>query len=411
MADTFSSLVLSESNSAVHDLPDSVFIYPSSVAIEAVITYSGMNTAVHPYIRIIRKLQHWNGTDWDDVSLLGRNSYLIGASGTKTINYSAISLSPLSLTDGGTYRIFSMYFITDDTWSYSAVQEIFSDMEVWPGSYTNSMGTNMKAQSFAFYSYVSPVISSFVADRCDADGTPNEGGEKVKVTIGYSMSPIGVTNTKQILVYYRLLGDVSWTLDTTFALTSLGWTDTQGPSILAVTFTGVPYEVKAEAIDLLGSTSNVKGVAASIVTYETDTVNHKFSVGKRVEVDGPQFDVAEDARFGGDVEFLGNAIFSAKNAARNAMGIYSGILYFSVSGGGSSDYDVVFKDIDDNPITLSGVPIVVVSIERTNLNSVSNVLLAWISKDTITDTGFHLRVTSSASSSATGRFHWIALEP
>jgi hypothetical protein len=77
---------------------------------------------------------------------------------------------------------------------------------------TDSRGrTASKTSNITVLAYALPKITTFNAFRCNADGTENPDGTRVKVELNFSISPVNNLNDKYYEVVYRLKGSTgSW---------------------------------------------------------------------------------------------------------------------------------------------------------------------------------------------------------
>ena len=177
--------------------------------------------------------------------------------------------------------------------------------EFYAQSYSASGGVNTGAHvstwSFAYRTYTAPTISYFAVNRCLADGTNDDSGERIEAAITFSSDSIGDGNEITLKVYRKLTTDSVWTLDYTFTLGAGVFSGTVGPQVTTLTYVGTGrFDVKAEIVDRVNpAVTNQKSIAPAFTMGEVDVVNQQESFMKRLEADSPKpgNDFGEMVRF------------------------------------------------------------------------------------------------------------------
>lgn len=199
------------------------------------------------------------------------------------------------------------------------------------------------------HKYSTPQVSALSLRRCNADGTNNEEGTRVKFNLSGAVSPVGNQNTKALVIKYRESGAPTWAQET-INITDLGYNMSISDKVLSATFAQhKEYEIQAVLTDKLISTVNTKrvGTAFSLMHFSGDKTQIAF--GKYCETGGPGMDVGLTARFRNTVQFDDPA------AIRRAMGIYSGRHTFTSTGSPTQYVTIPFGE------TLPSVPSLIVA--------------------------------------------------
>ena len=139
-----------------------------------------------------------------------------------------------------------------------------------------------------------PQISSFTAQRCGADGTPDEEGLYIKVTFGASISPLNAKNTTAYRVRYKKTGTEDWT---TVTLTDYAgqYAVTNGTTVFAAAAADA-WDVQISAQDAFAETAQTRSVpiAFSLVNYNASGRGLAFGRISQIE---DTFEVDMPARF------------------------------------------------------------------------------------------------------------------
>lgn len=77
---------------------------------------------------------------------------------------------------------------------------------------TDSRGrTASKSVNFTVYDYAAPAFTVFAADRCNADGTLNDDGEYLSLTVGVKVAPVNNENSVAYALSYKKTSDSDYT--------------------------------------------------------------------------------------------------------------------------------------------------------------------------------------------------------
>lgn len=242
-----------------------------------------------------------------------------------------------ALPDGSNFGVIIFAYIFSGTEQASVRVTNFTE-------YTNGEITK------TLYKYSTPQVSGLSLRRCNADGTNNEEGTRVKFNFSGAVSPVGNQNTKELVIKYRESGAPTWAQET-INITALGYNMSISDKVLSATFAQhKEYEIQAVLTDKLISTVNTKrvGTAFSLMHFSGDKTQIAF--GKYCETGGPGMDVGLTARFRKGVQFDDPA------AIREALGIYSGRTVLTNRVGSPTQYvEIPFGK------TLPAVPSLVVA--------------------------------------------------
>ena len=139
-----------------------------------------------------------------------------------------------------------------------------------------------------------PQISSFTAQRCGADGTPDEEGLYIKVTFSAAISPLNNQNTTAYRVRYKKTGTEDWT---TVTLTDYAgqYAVSSGTTVFAASAADA-WDVQISAQDAFAETAQTRSVpiAFSLVNYNASGKGLAF--GRISQIEGA-FEVDMPARF------------------------------------------------------------------------------------------------------------------
>lgn len=139
-----------------------------------------------------------------------------------------------------------------------------------------------------------PQISSFTAQRCGADGTPDEEGLYIKVTFSAAISPLNNQNTTTYRVRYKKTGTEDWT---TVTLTDYAgqYAVSSGTTVFAAAAADA-WDVQISAQDAFAETAQTRSVpiAFSLVNYNASGRGLAFGRISQIE---DAFEVDMPARF------------------------------------------------------------------------------------------------------------------
>lgn len=163
-----------------------------------------------------------------------------------------------------------------------------------------------------------PQISSFTAQRCGADGTPDEEGLYIKVTFSAAISPLNNQNTTAYRVRYKKTGAEDWT---TVTLTDYAgqYAVSSGTTVFAAAAADA-WDVQISAQDAFAETAQTRSVpiAFSLVNYNASGKGLAFGRISQIE---DTFEVDMPARFYKGVNLASPlALASGGVGANNADG-------------------------------------------------------------------------------------------
>lgn len=179
---------------------------------------------------------------------------------------------------------------------------------------TDSRGrTASKTVSITVLAYSPPQITHFECSRCgDANGSANANGQYLKVTFGYSVSPLNNKNQANYLLKYSVYDDGKWG-----GLTS-GTEYTHSGTYISATAilnTASTYQVGLVVTDSFGTASFYKEIGTAVRLLSYIVKRFAIAIGKIPEIDNI-FDVALETIFrkkvttNSDLQVNGNSGFS-----------------------------------------------------------------------------------------------------
>lgn len=179
---------------------------------------------------------------------------------------------------------------------------------------TDSRGrTVSKTVSITVLAYSPPQITHFECSRCgDANGSANVNGQYLKVTFGYSVSPLNNKNKASYLLKYSVYDDGKWG-----GLTS-GTEYTHSGTYISATAilnTASTYQVGLVVTDSFGTASFYKEIGTAVRLLSYIVKRFAIAIGKIPEIDNI-FDVALETIFrkkvttNSDLQVNGNSGFS-----------------------------------------------------------------------------------------------------
>ena len=148
-------------------------------------------------------------------------------------------------------------------------------------------------------SYNAPNIGLLKVQRCDLNGTLNDQGEYVKVTINASVSPLNNVNTATYKLEYKRTSDAEFNDVVLNAI--LNNYSVFDYSVIFPADSGSSYEVKLSVTDDFGMISKKTVVSTGFTTFNVNASGKGFSLGKVSEKDA--FEVEMDSYFLKDVYF------------------------------------------------------------------------------------------------------------
>lgn len=179
---------------------------------------------------------------------------------------------------------------------------------------TDSRGrTASKTVNITVLAYSPPQITHFECSRCgDANGSANANGQYLKVTFGYSVSPLNNKNKANYLLKYSVYDDGKWG-----GLTS-GTQYTYSETFISATAilnTASTYQIGLVVTDSFGTASFYKEIGTAVRLLSYIVKRFAIAIGKIPEIDNI-FDVALETIFrkkvtmNSDLQVNGNSGFS-----------------------------------------------------------------------------------------------------
>lgn len=211
--------------------------------------------------------------------------------------------------------------------SYSGLENTYTMGEVVRDSdtvavtvtVTDSRGrTASKTVSITVLAYSPPQITHFECSRCgDANGSANANGQYLKVTFGYSVSPLNNKNKASYLLKYSVYDDGKWGGLTSGTQYTYSGTYISATAILNTAST---YQIGLVVTDSFGTASFYKEIGTAVRLLSYIVKRFAIAIGKIPEIDNI-FDVAletifrkkvtmnSDLQVNGDSGFSGGASF------------------------------------------------------------------------------------------------------
>ena len=206
--------------------------------------------------------------------------------------------------------------------SYSGLENTYTMGEVVRDSgtvavtvtVTDSRGrTASKTVSITVLAYSPPQITHFECSRCgDANGSVNANGQYLKVTFGYSVSPLNNKNKASYLLKYSVYDDGKWGGLTSGTQYTYSGTYISATAILNTAST---YQVGLVVTDSFGTASFYKEIGTAVRLLSYIVKRFAIAIGKIPEIDNI-FDVALESIFrkkvtmNSDLQVNGNSGFS-----------------------------------------------------------------------------------------------------
>lgn len=179
---------------------------------------------------------------------------------------------------------------------------------------TDSRGrTASKTVSITVLAYSPPQITHFECCRCgDANGSANANGQYLKVTFGYSVSPLNNKNKASYLLKYSVYDDGKWGGLTSGTQYTYSGTYISATAILNTAST---YQIGLVVTDSFGTASFYKEIGTAVRLLSYIVKRFAIAIGKIPEIDNI-FDVALETIFrkkvtmNSDLQVNGNSGFS-----------------------------------------------------------------------------------------------------
>ena len=179
---------------------------------------------------------------------------------------------------------------------------------------TDSRGrTASKSVNITVLAYSPPQITHFECSRCgDANGSVNANGQYLKVTFGYSVSPLNNKNRANYLLKYSVYEDGKWGGLTSGTQYTYSGTYISATAILNTAST---YRVGLVVTDSFGTASFYKEIGTAVRLLSYIVKRFALAIGKIPEIDN-MLDVALETIFrkkvtmNSDLQVNGNSGFS-----------------------------------------------------------------------------------------------------
>ena len=194
--------------------------------------------------------------------------------------------------------------------SYSGLENTYTMGEVVRDSgtvavtvtVTDSRGrTASKTVSITVLAYSPPQITHFECSRCgDANGSANANGQYLKVTFGYSVSPLNNKNQANCLLKYSVYDDGKWGGLTSGTQYTYSGTYISATAILNTAST---YQIGLVVTDSFGTASFYKEIGTAVRLLSYIVKRFAIAIGKIPEKDST-FEVALETVFNRYASFM-----------------------------------------------------------------------------------------------------------
>lgn len=231
--------------------------------------------------------------------------------------------------------------------SYSGLENTYTMGEVVRDSdtvavtvtVTDSRGrTASKTVSITVLAYSPPQITHFECSRCgDANGSVNANGQYLKVTFGYSVSPLNNKNKASYLLKYSVYDDGKWGGLTSGTQYTYSGTYISATAILNTAST---YQVGLVVTDSFGTASFYKEIGTAVRLLSYIVKRFALAIGKIPEIDN-MLDVALETIFRKKVTMNLDLQVNGNINANRDIGL-GGNMWCSQNGG--SSFFVTCKD-------------------------------------------------------------------
>lgn len=156
------------------------------------------------------------------------------------------------------------------------------------GNATDSRGrTATGTQSIDVTPYTSPTITTFNAQRCDADGTLNDQGTYVNFTYVAAIDSVGGKNDRSFKIQYKLTTDTTWT---TIDITPATDHTINGSTVQSGFSVDNNYNVQLVVADYFMSVSTALSVPTAFVLMDFHSSGTGLALGQ-VAQNANRFDV------------------------------------------------------------------------------------------------------------------------
>lgn len=175
---------------------------------------------------------------------------------------------------------------------------------------TDSRGRTTKStKNITVLPYSPPAINSFFAYRITSSGAASDDGNRLAVTMAYTIASVGGKNDRAYKLLYKKSGDENFaqfdggTADESYDGTA-NFTDAPDVS------TDYAYIVRLELTDYFQTVAYEVQLPTAFTIMDFRSTGRGMAIGKVSEKDA--LEVAMDAEFTGDVEFSGDVMVNNK---------------------------------------------------------------------------------------------------
>lgn len=176
--------------------------------------------------------------------------------------------------------------------------------------------TATKTQNVSAVAYSNPSIVSFSALRCSSDGTVNEQGTSMKITMNFGISNVGDKNTKSYVVELLKSGTTTWSKVVSGSVYSYNSTYI-ADNVLSIDSS---YVLRLKISDYFTTSEAKVDINTGFTLMDFRSTGKGLAFGKASEKDALEVDmnaelkktisVAGAATFGGASTFSGKATFN-----------------------------------------------------------------------------------------------------
>ena len=202
-----------------------------------------------------------------------------------------LSRLSVSVTASGSYgSTVSAYRIILDGLTYTTASFTASRPFNASGEVSMSIGITDSRGRTASYSlpltvlpYASPSIRLFRAERCNADGTAQVDGTRVRYSFEGSVTPLNDVNTIAYAVYYRLSGSSAWTAAEMPAVS--GYSVSVTNRLLPQTFDPLAsYDIMVHLVDSYNQAAQSVSIGTKGVIMDILSAGNGIAFGKVAEL-------------------------------------------------------------------------------------------------------------------------------
>lgn len=155
---------------------------------------------------------------------------------------------------------------------------------------TDSRGrTASTTRSLTVIAYAPPKITSFQGFRCLANGTENYEGKYAKLSINFSISPVGDKNTKAYAIEYKLQSATTWTALTSGSVYALNSSIVSASGPFGVDNS---FDIRLSVTDYFGTVRSTFEIPTAFTLIDFNASGRGIAFGKVSEVtEGMEIDL------------------------------------------------------------------------------------------------------------------------